>query len=233
MPAAARRAAAHHHYPSQMHSAARHPCPHASASLPRARAAVLRSSLALLDGRSRHRAGDAARGARPRTAALTPPTRSSSGYAPSATASSTAARATAQRRERVVRHGASRSDAAHARAAPAARVRACPRALRAAARASTASHGPCPTTSPRDRRRSSPTTKATDTRPATGSNCSGTSSARSGSTRPKRGRTSPPTARPAGSGVTVAVLDTGVAYANRGRFRRSPDFSRLQVRQGL
>jgi serine protease len=28
-----------------------------------------------------------------------------------------------------------------------------------------------------------------------------------------------------GQGVTVAVLDTGVAYANRGRFRRSPDFS--------
>lgn len=32
--------------------------------------------------------------------------------------------------------------------------------------------------------------------------------------------------RPGGRGVTVAVLDTGVAYANRGRFRRSPDFSR-------
>ncbi len=31
---------------------------------------------------------------------------------------------------------------------------------------------------------------------------------------------------PGGSGVTVAVLDTGVAYANRGPFRRSPDFSR-------
>ena len=30
---------------------------------------------------------------------------------------------------------------------------------------------------------------------------------------------------PGGSGVTVAVLDTGVAYANRGPFRRSPDFS--------
>jgi serine protease len=30
---------------------------------------------------------------------------------------------------------------------------------------------------------------------------------------------------PGGKGVTVAVLDTGVAYANRGRFRRSPDFS--------
>jgi serine protease len=31
---------------------------------------------------------------------------------------------------------------------------------------------------------------------------------------------------PGGRGVVVAVLDTGVAYANRGRFRRSPDFSR-------
>jgi serine protease len=30
--------------------------------------------------------------------------------------------------------------------------------------------------------------------------------------------------RPGGKGVTVAVLDTGVAYENRGRFRRSPDF---------
>ena len=29
---------------------------------------------------------------------------------------------------------------------------------------------------------------------------------------------------PGGRGVTVAVLDTGVAYANHGRFRRSPDF---------
>jgi serine protease len=29
---------------------------------------------------------------------------------------------------------------------------------------------------------------------------------------------------PGGQGVTVAVLDTGVAYANRGPFRRSPDF---------
>jgi serine protease len=30
--------------------------------------------------------------------------------------------------------------------------------------------------------------------------------------------------RPGGKGVTIAVLDTGVAYENRGRFRRSPDF---------
>jgi serine protease len=30
--------------------------------------------------------------------------------------------------------------------------------------------------------------------------------------------------RPGGKGVTIAVLDTGVAYANHGRFRRSPDF---------
>src|SRR4051812_20926044 len=28
--------------------------------------------------------------------------------------------------------------------------------------------------------------------------------------------------RPGGQGVTVAVVDTGVAYANRGRFKRSP-----------
>jgi serine protease len=32
---------------------------------------------------------------------------------------------------------------------------------------------------------------------------------------------------PGGNGVIVAVLDTGVAYTNRGPFRRSPDFSRF------
>ena len=37
---------------------------------------------------------------------------------------------------------------------------------------------------------------------------------------------------PGGEGVTVAVLDTGVAYANRGPFRRSPDFSRYEFVQG-
>jgi serine protease len=37
---------------------------------------------------------------------------------------------------------------------------------------------------------------------------------------------------PGGKGVIVAVLDTGVAYANRGPFRRSPDFSRYGFVQG-
>jgi serine protease len=37
---------------------------------------------------------------------------------------------------------------------------------------------------------------------------------------------------PGGSKVVVAVLDTGVAYANRGQFRRSPDFSRYSFVQG-
>jgi serine protease len=37
---------------------------------------------------------------------------------------------------------------------------------------------------------------------------------------------------PGGAGVTVAVLDTGVAYAKRGPFRRSPDFGRHQFVQG-
>jgi serine protease len=37
---------------------------------------------------------------------------------------------------------------------------------------------------------------------------------------------------PGGSGVTVAVLDTGVAYENRGRFRRSPDFEASQFVKG-
>ncbi|HEY2767180.1 MAG TPA: S8 family serine peptidase [Solirubrobacteraceae bacterium] len=35
-----------------------------------------------------------------------------------------------------------------------------------------------------------------------------------------------------GHGVIVAVLDTGVAYANRGRFRRSPDFYSYQFVSG-
>jgi serine protease len=37
---------------------------------------------------------------------------------------------------------------------------------------------------------------------------------------------------PGGRGVIVAVLDTGVAYMNRGPFRRSPDFSRWGFVQG-
>jgi len=37
---------------------------------------------------------------------------------------------------------------------------------------------------------------------------------------------------PGGGGVVVAVLDTGVAYANRGPFRRSPDFARYQFVAG-
>jgi serine protease len=37
---------------------------------------------------------------------------------------------------------------------------------------------------------------------------------------------------PGGRGVTVAVLDTGVAYADRGVFRRSPDLSRNGFVQG-
>jgi serine protease len=35
---------------------------------------------------------------------------------------------------------------------------------------------------------------------------------------------------PGGQGVTVAVLDTGLAYENRGRFRRDPDISRYRIR---
>jgi serine protease len=37
---------------------------------------------------------------------------------------------------------------------------------------------------------------------------------------------------PGGKGVIVAVLDTGVAYANRGHYRRSPDFLANQFVQG-
>ncbi|HTB50975.1 MAG TPA: S8 family serine peptidase [Solirubrobacteraceae bacterium] len=37
---------------------------------------------------------------------------------------------------------------------------------------------------------------------------------------------------PGGSKVIVAVLDTGVAYANRGKYRRSPDFNKYSFVQG-
>jgi serine protease len=37
---------------------------------------------------------------------------------------------------------------------------------------------------------------------------------------------------PGGRGVTVAVLDTGVAYGDRGRFRRSPDFNTTHFVRG-
>jgi serine protease len=37
---------------------------------------------------------------------------------------------------------------------------------------------------------------------------------------------------PGGEGVRVAVLDTGVAYANRGPFRRSPDFTSHEFLSG-
>jgi serine protease len=38
--------------------------------------------------------------------------------------------------------------------------------------------------------------------------------------------------RPGGLGVTVAVLDTGLAYENRGRYRRDPDISRYRLAPG-
>jgi serine protease len=38
--------------------------------------------------------------------------------------------------------------------------------------------------------------------------------------------------RPGGAGVVVAVLDTGIAYANHGRYVRSPDFSAHEFVQG-
>ncbi|HEV3000333.1 MAG TPA: S8 family serine peptidase [Solirubrobacteraceae bacterium] len=37
---------------------------------------------------------------------------------------------------------------------------------------------------------------------------------------------------PGGRGVTIAVLDSGVAYADRGRFRQSPDFTQTRFVQG-
>jgi serine protease len=40
------------------------------------------------------------------------------------------------------------------------------------------------------------------------------------------------TGDPGGKGVTVAVLDTGVAYANRGPYRRSPDLPAARIVRG-
>src|SRR3954452_22950342 len=37
---------------------------------------------------------------------------------------------------------------------------------------------------------------------------------------------------PGGRGVTLALIDSGVAYETRGRFRRSPDFSSRQFAKG-
>jgi serine protease len=37
---------------------------------------------------------------------------------------------------------------------------------------------------------------------------------------------------PGGRGVTIALIDSGVSYENRGRFRRSPDFSSHQFVKG-
>ena len=37
---------------------------------------------------------------------------------------------------------------------------------------------------------------------------------------------------PGGRGVTVAVLDTGLAYENRGRFRKAPDLARNHITHG-
>jgi serine protease len=37
---------------------------------------------------------------------------------------------------------------------------------------------------------------------------------------------------PGGRGVTVAVLDTGVAYARRGKFRKSPDLAKIHFVKG-
>jgi serine protease len=39
--------------------------------------------------------------------------------------------------------------------------------------------------------------------------------------------------RPGGAGVTIAVIDTGVAYANRGRFARSPDLRASRFARGF
>jgi serine protease len=38
--------------------------------------------------------------------------------------------------------------------------------------------------------------------------------------------------KPGALGVRIAILDTGLAYANRGRYRRSPDISRFRLARG-
>ncbi len=88
---------------------------------------------------------------------------------------------------------------------------------------------------PSSRPRSSRTIPAAPASPADGRSCNGTSPARSASTPRPPGPTSPRTARPGGRGVIVAVLDTGVAYANHGplpalaRLHRPPVRPRLRL----
>ena len=60
-------------------------------------------------------------------------------------------------------------------------------------------------------------------RPAAGSRSSGTSPARSAINAPAAWDNVARAGRLGGTGVTVAVLDTGVAYSDHGRFTRSPD----------
>ena len=78
----------------------------------------------------------------------------------------------------------------------------------------------------------SPTTPVWPTRPGGGTSCSGTSPANTGCKRPAPGSNLIADHAPGGRGVIVAVLDTGVAYANRGRFRMSPDFYHYQFVAG-
>ena len=91
------------------------------------------------------------------------------------------------------------------------------------------SPGRCPTTSPTPRR--SPARSVLPQRPrqrrrgpAAGSSSSGTSSGTFGVDAPQAWANVAAAGHPGGEGVIVAVLDTGVAYANHGRFGRSPDF---------
>ena len=107
-------------------------------------------------------------------------------------------------------------------------------ALRAPARASAASPGRCPTTSPTPRARFDPRRpRARATQPGGWQQLQWNFVGPFGVNAPEAWANVAADGAPGGAGVIVAVLDTGVAYANRGRFRRSPDFSRYQFVAGL
>ena len=85
--------------------------------------------------------------------------------------------------------------------------------------------GPSPTTSQRRLDPSSPTTKANRAaRPGGWQELQWNFSGTFGVNAPEAWANLAADGAPGGAGVVVAVLDTGVAYANRGPFRRSPDF---------
>ena len=80
-------------------------------------------------------------------------------------------------------------------------------------------------------RASSPTTRAPPARPGGWAQLQWNFLPGSGVNAPSAWQHLNEAGHPGGRGAIVAVLDTGVAYANRKRFRRSPDFGAARLRR--